>query len=157
MHNYNAHTPSNVSFLKIQRQRSTPKHIIQFISQLQARRLASEIKICAPPNKINEIVEGRIKGKVYLLRRLIKCGKECRRCPHGPYWYGYYRSKGKFISFYLGKKLPPRFNEAQKIQISTQKEASTHANKEHQVNSIYNRPPNLQENFPLLSKPQNSL
>ncbi len=37
----------------------------------------------------------------------VKCGKaECRRCPHGPYWYAYYREKGRLRSRYIGRELP---------------------------------------------------
>jgi hypothetical protein len=34
----------------------------------------------------------------------VKCGKlDCRSCPHGPYWYAYWREDGKARSLYLGK------------------------------------------------------
>lgn len=37
----------------------------------------------------------------------IKCGKRgCRRCPHGPYWYRYFRSGGRRRKEYLGLRLP---------------------------------------------------
>lgn len=37
----------------------------------------------------------------------IKCGrKNCRSCPHGPYWYLYSTRKGKLSKTYLGKELP---------------------------------------------------
>lgn len=37
----------------------------------------------------------------------VKCGKPtCRTCPHGPYWYGYYRSAGKLKKKYFGKGNP---------------------------------------------------
>lgn len=111
-----------ISFLKLQHHRETPKHIKQFIAHLQTRILSREVKICAPSLKVDEIIEARIKGKVYLLNRMIKCGKECTGCPHGPYWYGYYRNKGRFVSFYIGKNLPPRFLNAKKIHIAGRKE-----------------------------------
>jgi hypothetical protein len=38
----------------------------------------------------------------------VKCGKKgCKSCPHGPYWYGYERLKGKLHKRYYGK-LDPR-------------------------------------------------
>jgi DnaJ domain len=37
----------------------------------------------------------------------IKCGKKgCKSCPHGPYWYGYQRIKGKLHKKYYGKVDP---------------------------------------------------
>src|SRR5688500_7412307 len=33
----------------------------------------------------------------------VKCGKDnCSRCPHGPYWYAYWREDGRVRSRYLG-------------------------------------------------------
>jgi len=84
---------------------------------MEAQRLKAEIKIVAPPHAIDKIIEARIHGKVFLLRRFIKCGKGCKGCPHGPYWYGFYRHHGRFISFYAGKVLPKRFDKAKKIHI----------------------------------------
>ena len=37
----------------------------------------------------------------------VRCGKEgCKSCPHGPYWYAYYRDGGKLKSRYIGRELP---------------------------------------------------
>ena len=37
----------------------------------------------------------------------VKCGKRgCTRCPHGPYWYAYWREDGRMKSRYIGKTLP---------------------------------------------------
>lgn len=37
----------------------------------------------------------------------VKCGKSaCRSCPHGPYWYGYWKESGKTKKEYIGKKEP---------------------------------------------------
>lgn len=110
---------ADIHVLPPRRQRETPKHIQRIIQDIDSQLLKSEIKICAPPAALDKIIEARIKGKVFLLSRLIKCGKGCNGCPHGPYWYGYYRSKGSFVSFYIGRHLPPRFKEAQKIKIIT--------------------------------------
>lgn len=38
----------------------------------------------------------------------VRCGKEgCTTCPHGPYWYAYYRDGGRLRSRYIGRELPP--------------------------------------------------
>ena len=42
--------------------------------------------------------------KVSLRSQMVRCGKtECSRCPHGPYWYAYWREDGKRRSKYLGR------------------------------------------------------
>lgn len=36
----------------------------------------------------------------------IPCGKaNCSKCPHGPYWYLEFRSRGKWRHRYIGKSL----------------------------------------------------
>jgi hypothetical protein len=50
--------------------------------------------------------EGR-PGKVTYRQERVRCGREgCARCPHGPYWYAYWRESGKVRSRYIGKQLP---------------------------------------------------
>jgi len=40
-------------------------------------------------------------------QELVRCGKEhCRRCPHGPYWYGYWKEDGRTRKCYIGRHLP---------------------------------------------------
>lgn len=49
------------------------------------------------------------KGDPEVTYRLesVRCGKPgCRSCPHGPYWYAYYRDGGKLRSRYIGRELP---------------------------------------------------
>lgn len=37
----------------------------------------------------------------------VRCGKPgCTRCPHGPYWYAYWREDGRVRTKYVGKELP---------------------------------------------------
>lgn len=35
----------------------------------------------------------------------VRCGKECKSCPHGPYWYCYWKEDGKTRTRYIGKVL----------------------------------------------------
>lgn len=45
-------------------------------------------------------------GVTYRLES-VRCGKAgCGSCPHGPYWYAYYREEGKLRSRYIGRELP---------------------------------------------------
>ncbi len=46
-------------------------------------------------------------GRVTFRQEMVRCGKEgCTRCPHGPYWYAYWREDGRPRSRYVGKTLP---------------------------------------------------
>ncbi|MGH8874725.1 MAG: hypothetical protein ACRDVM_05670 [Acidimicrobiia bacterium] len=43
---------------------------------------------------------------VRLRRQWVRCGKPaCRSCPHGPYWYAYWREAGRRRSRYVGRLL----------------------------------------------------
>jgi hypothetical protein len=45
--------------------------------------------------------------RVSYRQQQVRCGKEgCTRCPHGPYWYAFWREGGRSRSRYVGKKLP---------------------------------------------------
>ncbi|MDP8959505.1 MAG: hypothetical protein M3N51_09995 [Actinomycetota bacterium] len=44
--------------------------------------------------------------EVTLRQQWVRCGKaSCGRCPHGPYWYAYWREDGRRRSRYVGKLL----------------------------------------------------
>ena len=46
-------------------------------------------------------------GKVGYRLQSVRCGKRgCTRCPHGPYWYAYWREGGRVRTRYIGKDLP---------------------------------------------------
>jgi hypothetical protein len=50
----------------------------------------------------------RSSGKVTYRLQRVRCGKRgCARCPHGPYWYAYWREDGKVRSRYIGRELAP--------------------------------------------------
>ncbi len=46
-------------------------------------------------------------GPVTYRLESVRCGKPgCTKCPHGPYWYAYYREGGKLRSRYVGSNVP---------------------------------------------------
>ena len=46
-------------------------------------------------------------AKITYRREEVRCGKaNCQRCPHGPYWYAYWRENGRLRSRYLGSAKP---------------------------------------------------
>ncbi len=37
----------------------------------------------------------------------VRCGKRgCTSCPHGPYWYAYWKEEGRTRKRYIGRHLP---------------------------------------------------
>jgi hypothetical protein len=49
----------------------------------------------------------RHETKVTYRQEHVRCGREqCTKCPHGPYWYAYWREDGRLRSRYIGKQLP---------------------------------------------------
>jgi hypothetical protein len=49
----------------------------------------------------------RAESKITYRLEPVRCGKTgCSRCPHGPYWYAYWREGGRMRSRYIGKTLP---------------------------------------------------
>ncbi len=46
-------------------------------------------------------------GSLTFRYETVRCGKEnCSRCPHGPYWYAYWKENGRTRSRYIGRTLP---------------------------------------------------
>lgn len=46
---------------------------------------------------------------VHYRRQYVKCGRiVCKKCPHGPYWYAYQKSRGRLLKTYIGRELPER-------------------------------------------------
>ena len=70
------------------------------------------IKDMEIPPKIEELPEGgevldtKRSGDVTYRLEKVFCGKGCKGCPHGPYWYGYWKEGGRTRSKYIGKRLP---------------------------------------------------
>ena len=52
-----------------------------------------------------EVLEVKESGSVTYRLERVSCGKNCKGCPHGPYWYGYWREGGRTRSKYIGKSL----------------------------------------------------
>lgn len=52
-----------------------------------------------------EVLEVRHSDSMTFRLERVSCGKNCKGCPHGPYWYGYWREGGKTHSKYIGKNL----------------------------------------------------
>jgi hypothetical protein len=52
-------------------------------------------------------------GSVTYRLESVRCGKAgCKSCPHGPYWYAYFRENGRLRSRYIGRELPDDVSRA---------------------------------------------
>ena len=55
---------------------------------------------------LNDEVSDPTANVTYRLET-VRCGKAgCASCPHGPYWYAYFREQGRLRSRYIGRELP---------------------------------------------------
>lgn len=52
-----------------------------------------------------EVLEEKKTSTITYRLERVSCGKGCKGCPHGPYWYGYWKEGGKTRSKYIGKRL----------------------------------------------------
>ncbi|MDE3091319.1 MAG: hypothetical protein KGJ80_18285, partial [Chloroflexota bacterium] len=51
-------------------------------------------------------------GSITFRYETVRCGKaNCTRCPHGPYWYAYWKEGGRTRSRYVGRMLPEKARE----------------------------------------------
>lgn len=62
-----------------------------------------------PPERPDrDVIRRKAIGSVTYQLERVRCGKACRGCPHGPYWYAYFRNAGRLVSKYIGKELDTR-------------------------------------------------
>ena len=69
--------------------------------------LATQVDLFGGPvvKKGREIVRQIVRNGISYQLEKVKCGKDCMGCPHGPYWYAYWRNPhGKVVSRYIGKE-----------------------------------------------------
>ncbi len=62
-------------------------------------------------------------GSLTFRYETVRCGKEnCTRCPHGPYWYAYWKEGGRTRSRYIGKNLPKLAKDSYEEKLRARKE-----------------------------------
>lgn len=92
-----------------------PKYILEELSEedlphlLEMRgyldRLISDRRGSADENPPEVGAAERRPASVTYRQEWVYCGKECKTCPHGPYWYCYWKEGGKTRTKYIGKVL----------------------------------------------------
>lgn len=82
---------------------------VRRLDEYDLRRLMIFIRglLLQTDTPVDERGVGAAHGAVTYRLEQVRCGKEgCTRCPHGPYWYAYWREGGRQKSRYIGKSLP---------------------------------------------------
>ena len=69
-------------------------------------------------------------GSITFRYETVRCGKaNCTRCPHGPYWYAYWKENGRTRSRYVGRVLPEKarqvYEEKQRARLEKQTKHDT--------------------------------
>lgn len=73
---------------------------VRSMSEPELRRLVILAQDLLEQRGAGRVPEG---ATITYRREEVRCGKgNCSRCPHGPYWYAYWREGGKVRSRYLG-------------------------------------------------------
>lgn len=86
--------------------RQTAKtNLLDLQSAIDARLAELEGEIEVEKKEGRTVIETRKAPGLTIQLEEVMCGKDCRGCPHGPYYYGYFRQGGKLRSVYIGKKL----------------------------------------------------
>lgn len=75
------------------------------IMDLVERLILERSNASDQPSGRGKVLEVERSGSMTYRLEMVSCGKNCKGCPHGPYWYGYWREGGKTRSRYIGKSL----------------------------------------------------
>jgi hypothetical protein len=93
-----------------------PRELVAAVRRLdeaQLRRLAILVRglLETSPGPRIELEDVAGMPKVTYRQCAIRCGKDCAACPHGPYWYAYWKEGGRGRSQYIGRELPAEVAE----------------------------------------------
>ena len=90
---------------------SLPKPLVRQIRRLdehQLRRLLILVRglLIGSPGPVVELSDVPGVPTVSYRSQHVRCGKGCAACPHGPYWYAFWKEGGRSRSQYIGGVLP---------------------------------------------------
>lgn len=89
---------------------SLPRDLVRAVRRLdeaQLRRLmilARGLLVGSPGPALEPEASPGVSRPTYR-QQWVRCGKGCNSCPHGPYWYAYWREDGRSRSQYIGREL----------------------------------------------------
>lgn len=89
---------------------SLPRELVRAVRRLdeaQLRRLLVLARglLVGSPGPVIEPDASRNVSRPTYRQQWVRCGKGCGSCPHGPYWYAYWREDGRARSQYIGREL----------------------------------------------------
>ena len=81
---------------------------VRRLDEAQLRRLIILARglLLRSPGPVIELEEIPGMPAVTYRQEHTRCGRDCASCPHGPYWYAYWREDGRQRSLYIGRELP---------------------------------------------------
>jgi hypothetical protein len=81
---------------------------VRRLDEYDLRRLTIFVRGLLLARGAEDLDAGQAPGpRVTYRQERVRCGRDgCARCPHGPYWYAYWREGGRVRSRYIGKDLP---------------------------------------------------
>lgn len=90
---------------------SLPRPLVRQIRRLdeyQLRRLLILVRglLIGSPGPVLELHDVPGVPTVSYRSQSVRCGKGCASCPHGPYWYAFWKEGGRSRSQYIGGVLP---------------------------------------------------
>ena len=89
--------PKTISEVLEEQDNTVLQEVKEYIDQLISDRDGADLPV--------EILEENRLGSVTYRQERVYCGKECKGCPHGPYWYAYWKEDGRTHTRYIGKEL----------------------------------------------------
>jgi hypothetical protein len=90
---------------------SVPRELVRAVRRLdeyQLRRLLILVRglLIGAEGPAVELADVPGVPAVTYRQQSIRCGKGCASCPHGPYWYAFWKEGGRSRSQYIGGVLP---------------------------------------------------
>lgn len=90
---------------------SLPRELVKAVrclDEAQLRRLAILVRGLLETSDGPRMELHEIPGMPHVTYRQehVPCGRDCGSCPHGPYWYAYWKEDGRSRSQYIGRELP---------------------------------------------------
>ena len=90
---------TNLSEKEIEQLRQIDERLHKVVQERRAARSVSRPAVHAEQSF----------GSITFRYETVRCGKaNCTRCPHGPYWYAYWKENGRTRSRYVGRVLPEK-------------------------------------------------
>ena len=95
----------------VRRGASLPRELVRLVRRLdeaQLRRLLILVRglLIGSAGPVVELHDVPGTPAVTYRQQHVRCGKDCDACPHGPYWYAFWKEEGRSRSQYIGGQLP---------------------------------------------------